>query len=58
MRGRKPGKPNLSFDEIQTIIKMTKEGSNRPDISRTISKSETTVYNYQKKFCYWKPKVF
>jgi len=37
MRGRKPGKPNLSFDEIQTIIKMTKEGS---------------VYNYQKKFCY------
>jgi len=52
MRGRKPGKPNLSFDEIQTIIKMTKEGSSRPDISRTISKSETTVYNYQKKFCY------
>jgi len=51
IRGRKPGKPNLSFEEIQKIIKMTSEGFSRPDISRAISKSKQTVYNYQKKYC-------
>jgi transposase len=52
MRGRKPGKPNLSFEEIETIIKLTKEKYSRPDISKKINKSCQTIYNYQKKFCY------
>jgi transposase len=51
MRGRKPGKPNLSFEEIQTIIRMTSQGCFRTEISQEISKSTQTIYNYQKKYC-------
>lgn len=49
MKGRKLGSIELSIDEIQTIVDMTKKGKTRPEIAKAIGRGKSTVYRYQKR---------
>lgn len=40
----------VTLSEIKTIIDMTKEGKDRPEIARKINRSTNTVWRYQKKY--------
>ena len=40
----------VSVSEISKIISMTKEGVSRYEIARTLGRSISTIWSYQKKF--------
>ena len=51
--GRAPGRPNLKFEQIDLILKMSEEKNHtRPEIAKTVGCAENSVYSYQKKFGY------
>lgn len=41
----------LSIEQIVTIIKLTSDGLDRPEIAKEVGVSIKTIYNYQKEFC-------
>jgi predicted DNA-binding protein YlxM (UPF0122 family) len=49
MKGRKVGQTEVTIEEMQKIVDMTKEGSSRRAIAETIKRSMNTVWRYQKK---------
>jgi len=49
LKGRKVGQTEVTVDEMQKILNLTKEGSSRRQIAETINRSMNTVWRYQKK---------
>jgi len=47
-RGRRPGTHTISEEKKRQIIKLTKEGLNRPTIAKKVGVNKTTVWKYQK----------
>jgi len=50
VRGRKIGQIEVTMNEIETIIELTKCNCTRPEIARCVCRSQNTVYRYQKKY--------
>jgi DNA-binding NarL/FixJ family response regulator len=50
MKGRKIGQIEVTLEEIQEIMNLTKEGHSRKEISNAVKRSVNTVWRYQKKF--------
>jgi hypothetical protein len=42
--------PKLNLDQIAGIVELSKKGEYRPEISRQIGVSVSTVFKYQKQF--------
>jgi DNA-binding NarL/FixJ family response regulator len=49
LKGRKVGQTEVTIEEMQTIIDLTKKGSSRKQIANAINRSMNTVWRYQKK---------
>jgi len=49
MKGRKVGQIEVTLDEMDTIVQMTKEGATRRSIAEKVDRSIDTVWRYQKK---------
>ena len=51
MKGRKVGSIEVTLEEMQKIVDMTKSGNyTRKEIARAVNRSIDTVWRYQKKF--------
>jgi len=49
VKGRKVGQTEVTVDEMQEILNLTKAGSSRRHIAESINRSMNTVWRYQKK---------
>ncbi len=49
MKGRKPGQREITVDEINTIVELTKKGESRNVIAKNIGRCSKTVYLWQRK---------
>lgn len=46
---RPKGYPNITLQQIEKIVNLTKKGYSRPAIAKDIKTSKKTVWMYQKK---------
>jgi len=47
-RGRRPGTHTISEEKKEMIVKLTRDGLNRPTIAKIVGVNKTTVWKYQK----------
>ena len=50
MKGRKVGSIEVTLEEMQKIVDMTKGDYTRKEIAKAVNRSIDTVWRYQKKF--------
>lgn len=50
MKGRKIGSIEVTLEEMDKIVEMTKKNHTRKEIAKAVNRSIDTVWRYQKKF--------
>jgi len=50
MKGRKVGSIEVTLEEMEKIVSMTKKNHTRKEIANAINRSMDTVWRYQKRF--------